>query len=403
MGQVELSAKPSSSSTYDVAFDEVAYDRQPIGDATPPDSPGNFTVAAHSGLRVDLSWAASRDDIGASGYDVYRDGTPIASLGPVTSWQDLTVAPLTSYTYAVVARDAAGNVSLPSNSLSVTTPDAFTDDFETGDLSRWTSASGVAAQSAVVDGGSFAARATSDGTAGASAVVALDSTVSELYYRARFQVVSRGANSVSLLRARSAANGAIASAFISSTGKLGLRNDVTGLSTTSAVSVTSGAWHEMQLHVLVSDTVPQVEVWLDGQLVTSRTDSLGSAPTGKLELGDPSAGRVFDVAFDNVVADAGFVADLAAADGAAEPARRPPSPDNEVDLAWDAATDDVGVTAYRVYRNGLALADVDGATLTYSDTMVTDATRVHVRGDRARRRAPRVAAPRRACRREPPT
>ena len=32
------------------------------------------------------------------------------------------------------------------------------------------------------------------------------------------------------------------------------------------------------------------------------------------------------------------------------------------------------MTAYRVYRNGLAVADVDGSTLTYSDTMVADAT-----------------------------
>ena len=311
VGQVELSAKPSSTSTYDVAFDEVAYDRQPIGDATPPDAPGSFTATAHSGLRVDLSWAAARDDIGTSGYDVYRDGLPIASIGPVTSWQDLTVAPLTSYTYAVVARDAAGNVSLPSNSLSVTTPDAFADDFETGDMSRWTSAPGMSVQSAVVDGGAFAARATSDGSAGASAAKALDSTVPELYYRARFQVVSRGANSVGLVRFRSAANGAIASAFISSTGKLGLRNDVTGLSTTSAVSVSSGTWHEIQMHVLVSDTVPQADVWLDGQAVATRTDSLGSAPVGKLELGDPNVARTFDVAFDNVIADAGFVADVA--------------------------------------------------------------------------------------------
>ncbi len=373
VGQVELSAKPSSSSTYDVAFDEVAYDRQPIGDATPPDAPGSFTATAHSGLRVDLSWAVARDDIGASGYDVYRDGLPIASIGPVTSWQDLTVAPLTSYTYAVVARDAAGNVSLPSNSLSVTTPDAFTDAFETGDLSRWTTSSGVAVQSAVVDGGAFAARATSDGTAGASAVASLDATIPELYFRARFQVVSRGANSVGLVRVRSAANGALASAFVSSTGKLGLRNDVTGLSTTSAVSVTSGVWHEIQLHVVVSDTVPQADVWLDGQLAATRTDSLGGAPAGKLELGDPSLARPFDVAFDNVIADAGFVADVAAP--TAPPNLRTTAvAGNEVDLAWDDATDDVGVTAYRVYRNGLALADVDGATLSYADTMVTDGT-----------------------------
>ena len=70
------------------------------------------------------------------------------------------------------------------------------------------------------------------------------------------------------------------------------------------------------------------------------------------------------MAFDNVVADAGFVADVAAP--TAPPNLRVTAvTGNEVDLAWDDATDDVGVTAYRVYRDGLALADVDGATLSY--------------------------------------
>ena len=372
IGEVELGAKSTTNASYDLALDEVAYDRDPIGDATPPDAPGSFTATAHSGLRVDLGWAASRDDIGAVAYDIYRDGLPIATVGPVTSFADTTVAPLTSYTYAVVARDAAGNVSLPSATLSVTTPDAFADDFESGDLSHWTSSSGVAVQSAVVDTGSDAAEATSDGTAGASAAVTLDAGAPELYYRARFDVLGRGANSVGLLRARTAANGAIASAFISSTGRIGLRNDVTALTTTSAVAVTPG-WHELQLHVDTDPTAPLAEVYLDGQLVASRTDDLGGAPTGRLELGDPSVGRTFDLAFDGVVADPGFIADLA-------PPTAPTALQatsvaaHEVDLSWSAATDDVGVTAYRIYRNGLAVSTVDGTTLTYADTMVSDAT-----------------------------
>jgi YD repeat-containing protein len=374
VGQVELGSKPTATPvSYDVIYDEVAYDRTPIGDATPPNTPGNFAVSAHSGLRVDLSWSTPADDVGVSGYDIYRDGSKIASAGPVTSWQDLTVAPLTSYDYNVVARDAAGNSSAPSSGLSVTTPDVFRDDFETGDLSRWTVNAGLAPESSLIDTGSFAARATSDGTAGASASQTLDATVPELYYRARFQVVSRGATSVSLVRLRTATNGAIASAFIASTGRIGVRNDVTGLTSTSSLAVTSGVWHEIQLHVIVSDTGPQVDVWLDGQPAGTRTDSLGSLPIGRLELGDPALGRAFDVGFDNVVADPSFVADAGV----------PTAPANlhttavtghQVDLAWDAASDDVGVTTYRVYRDGLAIADVDGGTFAYSDTMVTDAT-----------------------------
>ena len=115
------------------------------------------------------------------------------------------------------------------------------------------------------------------------------------------------------------------------------------------------------MHVLVNGASSSVEVWLDGTRSSTATDSLGTAPTGRWSSAIPRAARTFDVAFDNVVADPRFIADVAA----------PTAPSNlhatavtanEVDLAWDAATDDVGVTGYRVYRNGLALADVDGAT-----------------------------------------
>ena len=43
---------------------------------------------------------------------------------------------------------------------------------------------------------------------------------------------------------------------------------------------------------------------------------------------------------------------------------------NRVDLAWDAATDNVGVNTYTVYRDGGAIDSVDGSTLTFTDATV---------------------------------
>ena len=96
-------------------------------------------------------------------------------------------------------------------------------------------------------------------------------------------------------------------------------------------------------------------------------------PVGRVELGDTSVGRTFDVAFDNVVLSPAFVADALA----------PTAPSNlrvtgktatSVDLAWDAANDDVGVVGYRVYRDGAAIADLDGSSGTYTDGTATDST-----------------------------
>jgi hypothetical protein len=95
-------------------------------DTTPPTAPGNLTAAATGPTSVQLSWAASSDNVGVTGYDIYRGSasTPLASVaGNITGYVDNTVAASTSYTYTVRAKDAAGN-STAGNAATVTTPAA---------------------------------------------------------------------------------------------------------------------------------------------------------------------------------------------------------------------------------------------------------------------------------------
>ena len=69
-----------------------------------------------------MSWAASKDNVGVTGYRVYRNGAPL----PVTtakSYTDSAVAQGGAYTYQVVALDAAGNLSLPSAAATIVFPD----------------------------------------------------------------------------------------------------------------------------------------------------------------------------------------------------------------------------------------------------------------------------------------
>ncbi len=91
-------------------------------DTTPPTAPGTLTGDAPSHNRVDLSWGAATDNVGVTGYEISRDGSPIATVGAVTSYADTTVSPLTHYDYVVKAIDAAGNRSTPSNTAGVNTP-----------------------------------------------------------------------------------------------------------------------------------------------------------------------------------------------------------------------------------------------------------------------------------------
>src|SRR5437868_14579972 len=90
----------------------------------PPSAPTGLAGAAAAGpLRVDLTWTASTDDASAVSYRIYRNGTWVGS-SDTTSWTNTSIAELTTYSYAVRAIDAAGNLGHASTAVSVTTPDA---------------------------------------------------------------------------------------------------------------------------------------------------------------------------------------------------------------------------------------------------------------------------------------
>ena len=90
------------------------------GDTTPPTAPGNLAGSASAPTTVDLTWSASTDAVGVTGYDVLRNGSPIGTTTSL-AYTDTAAAASTTYTYGVRARDAAGNVS-PTVSTTVTTP-----------------------------------------------------------------------------------------------------------------------------------------------------------------------------------------------------------------------------------------------------------------------------------------
>jgi hypothetical protein len=99
------------------------------GDTTPPSAPSNLTATAASPSQINLSWAASTDNVGVTGYLVQGCSgsgcttfAQIASvLGTTTTYGDTGLAGSTSYTYRVQAMDAAGNLSAFSNNASATT------------------------------------------------------------------------------------------------------------------------------------------------------------------------------------------------------------------------------------------------------------------------------------------
>ena len=89
-------------------------------DTSPPTNPNNLTATAVSSSQINLSWAASTDNVGVAGYRIYRGGNQIATSA-TTNYSNTGLSPSTAYTYTVSAYDAAGNNSSQSSSVSATT------------------------------------------------------------------------------------------------------------------------------------------------------------------------------------------------------------------------------------------------------------------------------------------
>jgi glucose/arabinose dehydrogenase len=93
----------------------------PSADTQPPTAPGNLTTSGVTGSSVNLAWTAATDNAGVTRYQVRSGATVLSTVGNVTSTTLTGLACSTTYSLTVVALDAAGNVSGPSNERSVTT------------------------------------------------------------------------------------------------------------------------------------------------------------------------------------------------------------------------------------------------------------------------------------------
>jgi len=92
------------------------------GDKVPPTTPTGLKVTGFTANTVSLKWTASTDNVGVTGYTIFRNGTAVGGTGGATSFTDVTAAPSTSYQYKVRAFDGSGNKSGTSTAVAVTTP-----------------------------------------------------------------------------------------------------------------------------------------------------------------------------------------------------------------------------------------------------------------------------------------
>lgn len=120
-------ARDAAGNTMTSSAVAVTVDNVPSADTISPSAPAGFTAAAVSSSQINLSWNASTDNVGVTGYRVEScSGASCANFAEIaaptaTSYSNTGLTSNTSHTYRVRAADAAGNLSGYSATASATT------------------------------------------------------------------------------------------------------------------------------------------------------------------------------------------------------------------------------------------------------------------------------------------
>lgn len=92
-----------------------------VADLERPIAP-TTTGSAVSSSQINLSWTGATDNVGVTGYQVYRDGVLVSTVTSGTTYNDTGLTANTTYSYMVFAKDAANNISLAPTPVSIKTP-----------------------------------------------------------------------------------------------------------------------------------------------------------------------------------------------------------------------------------------------------------------------------------------
>ena len=374
-----------------------------VSDTPPPWVPTNLVATAISTSQINLTWAASTDDAGVLGYQVFRNGTEVATSGS-TSYSDTGLSASTTYSYTVEAFDAAGNVSGPSAPITATTSSvgsgpslvqtaaSMNDGFgaNIGQLFASTNTQGNLI-AVVTSWGSSTASPTVSDSAGNNYVVACSAYSSAgdqslaIYYA---KSIKGGANTVTVNFGSAHAYRRILIAEYQGLDAVSPVDGVItnlGTASTATDNATSGAETTMASGDLIF-----------GAVENYNANGTVSAGTGFTMRNFLTYAGVVETAFeDQVQSSAGstaatytfsrsdsYIAQMVAFRAAAVVDTTPPSiPTNlvataisasQINLTWAPSTDNIGVIGYQVFRNGSEVAT--SSSTSFSDAGLSGST-----------------------------
>src|SRR5438552_2715690 len=339
----------------------------PSVDTTAPSMPTGLTAAVAGLTAANLSWNASTDNVGVTGYIVRRNGVQIATP-TTTSFGDTGLSAATTYSYTVAARDAAGNISPNSTSVSITI----------ADTTPPTTPTGLTAEVAGLTAANLSWNASTDNVGVTGYIVRRNGVQVATPTTTSFAVTGLSAATTYsyTVAARDAAgnispNSASVSITIADTTPpttpTGLTAAVAGLTaanlswnaSTDNVGVTGYIVRRNGVQIATPTTTSFGDTGLSAATTYSYTVAARDA-AGNISPDSTSVSVTTAIAADTTppTTPTGLMAAAAGSTGA--------------NLSWSASTDNVGVTGYIVRRNGVQVATP--ATTSFADTGLSAAT-----------------------------
>ena len=368
-------------------------------DTTAPTVPGSLAATAISGTRIDLSWGASTDNVGVTGYLLERCETPgcasFASLTTVssgTTYSDTSAVAGTSYSYRVRARDAANNQSGNSNTATAVTPtsadttppavtitaptNAATYSTTSGTLSLGGTATDNVAVTQVTWTSSRGGSGTATGTGSWSVTgISLQSGSNLLTVTARDAANNTSTDTLDVTYTPADSTPPTAPTSLGATAVSSARIDLSWIAATDDVAVTAYVIERC------------AGVGCNGfATLTTVAPSIAYSDTTVA----PATSYSYRISARDAATNQSVVSNTATAVTPAAPDTTAPTVPSgltavpassaRIDLSWTASTDNVGVTAYLLERctgascsTFAALATVTSGT-TYADTTVSAST-----------------------------
>ena len=345
----------------------------PPPDTTAPSIPQGLSATAASSSQIDLSWSASTDNVGVTGYRIYRGGTVVGTAA-TTSYSDTGLTPSTLYSYKVTAYDAASNESGQSSAASATTlppPDTSAPSIPQGLTATAASSSQInlswsaSTDNVGVTGYRIYRGGTAVGTTATTSYSDTGLTPSTLY---SYKVTAYDAASNESGQSSAASATTLAPP------------DTTAPSIPQGLTATAASSSRIDLSWSASTD----NLGVTGYRIYRAGTAVGTtATTSYSDTGlTPSTLYSYKVTAYDAASNESGQSSPASATTLAPPDTSAPSipqgltataaSSSQIDLSWSASTDNVGVTGYRIYRGGTAVGTT--ATTSYSDTGLTPST-----------------------------